>query len=126
LPGFAVVQGSGGALYAVRAGEATGGRELWRLDGGARRLPVDLTLYDIVNWCAVGDQIWLPDRSDPDHPRLVLRDGRTGRTVRSVPAPDLAGPGSGLAADARGPLYVRTVRTAPEYGWLTLSRSAGR
>ncbi len=121
LPGFAVVLDRGAALYAIRAGETTGGRELWRLDGRARRLPIDLTLFDIVNWRAADDGIWLPDRSDRRRPRLILHDERTGRAIRRADAPGLAGSGSGLAADARGPVYVQTARDAPEYGLLTLS-----
>ncbi|WP_425228778.1 winged helix-turn-helix domain-containing protein [Sphingomonas sp.] len=123
-PGFAVVLGNGAALFAVRAGETTGIRELWRLDGRVHRLPVDLTLFDIVNWRPVDGGIWLPDRSDRDRPRLVLRDAETGRVLRSLPAPGLAGPGSGLAADAGGPVYVRTAGDASEYSLLTLSRDA--
>lgn len=123
-PGFSVVLSDGAAVYAVRAGETTGGRELWRLDGRPRRLPVDLTLFDIVNWRPVAGGIWLPDRHDRDHPRLVLRDAETGQVRRSVAAPGLAGPGSGLAADVRGPVYVRTARDAPEYSLLGLT--AGR
>ncbi len=124
LPGFAVVESVGPALYAVRAGETTGIRELWRLDGRVRRLPIDLTLFDIVNWRATEQGIWLPDRSDRDHPRLVLRDGDTGRVVRSVAAPGITGPSTGLASDVRGPVYVRMTRDAPEYSLLTLSRRA--
>ena len=125
LPGFAVVLAHHSALYAVRAGESTGIRELWRLDGRARRLPIDLTLFDIVNWRAVDAGVWLPDRSDRTRPRLVLRDAETGRIKQRVDAPGLAGPGSGLAADARGPVYVRRARDAPEYGLLTLARVGG-
>ena len=122
LPGFAVLLADHSALYAVRAGEATGGRELWRLDGGARRLSIDLTLLDIVNWRVVGNGVWLPDRSDRDHPRLVLRDAGTGRILRTAAAPGLAGPATGLAADARGPVYVKIARDAPEYSVLTFSK----
>lgn len=122
LPGFAVLLAQGDALYAVRAGETTGVRELWRLDGRVHRLPVDLTLFDIINWRPTKSGIWLPDRSDRAHPRLVLREAESGRILRSVEAPGLAGAGSGLAADARGPVYVQTARDAPEYGILTLAR----
>lgn len=121
LAGFALLQARGPALYAVRAGEAIGIRELWRLDGGARRLPIDLTLFDIANWRAVDDGIWLPDRSDRKPPRLVLRDFVTGRVRRTVVAPGLAGAGSELTADARGPVYVRTTRDAHDYALLTLT-----
>ena len=126
IPGFAVVRSNGPALYAVRAGETTGIRELWRLDGTPRRLPVDLTLYDIVNWHAVDAGVWLPDRQKQDQPRLVLRDIATGRVLRTLPAPGLAGSGSGLAADNQGPIYVKMARDAPEYALLTLSNIDSR
>ncbi len=126
IPGFAVVISEHSALYAVRAGESTGIRELWRLDGRRRRLPIDLTLYDIVNWRAVAGGIWLPDRSVRDRPRLVLREAETGRIVRSVAAPGLAGAGSGLAADDHGPVYVKVARDAPEYGLVTLVKTDRR
>ena len=122
ISGFAMVRARGSRLYAVRAGETTGLREMWRLDGGVRRLPIDLTLFDIVNWCVVDEGIWLPDRSDRDHPSIVLREPESGRVLRRVPAPGLAGPSSGLTADDRGPFYVKASREAPEYALLTLKR----
>ena len=120
-PGFALVARRGKALYAVRAGEATGIRELWRLDGAARRLPIDLTLFDIVNWAPDAQGVWLPERTGDGPPRLVLRDGDSGRVLRRLAAPGLAGAGSGLAADERGPVYVRTVRSSVEYSLLRLA-----
>ena len=126
IPGFAVVSSNGSALYAVRAGETTGIRELWRLHGTPRRLPIDLTLYDIVNWHAVDAGVWLPDRQKQDQPRLVLRDIATGRVLRTLPAPGLAGSGSGLAADNQGPIYVKMARDTPEYALLTLSKIGDR
>ena len=126
LSGFAVLFSRGAALFAVRAGETTGLRELWRLDGGARRLPIDLTLLDIVNWRAVDGGVWLPDRRTHESSRLLLRNSETGRVLRSVAAPGLAGAGTGLAADERGPVYVRSARDAPEYGSLTLAATGGR
>lgn len=121
-PGFAVVMDQGAALYAVRAGESTGIRELWRLDGRPRRLPIDLTLLDIVNWRPVGEGVWLPDRSNRANPRLVLRETTTGRVLRSVNAAGLAGAASGLAANPSGPVYVRVARDDPEYAVLSLTR----
>lgn len=123
--GFAIVQTHDRALYAVRAGETTGTRELWRLDGRVRRLPIDLTVFDVVNWYPVDEGVWLPDRQDRDRPRLVLRDPGTGRVLRAVDAPSLAGPSSGLIADSRGPIYVKMTRDAPEYTLLTLTRMTG-
>ena len=121
-PGFATLLGRGNALYAVRAGETTGTRELWRIDGPKRRLPVDLTLFDITNWCPDTAGIWVPDRTRPAYPHLLLRDERTGRVLSSVAAPGLAGPGTGLAVDAAGPLYVRATRESSGYGLVTLAR----
>ncbi len=126
LPGYAVVQSRGEALYAVRAGETPGLRELWRLDRRVRRLPIDLTLFEIVNWAIVDAGVWRPYRRDRAHPRLVLRDAETGQVLRSVPAPGLAGASSGLAADARGPVYVATSRDTVDYQLLTLSRDPDR
>ena len=87
--------------------------------------PIDLSLFDIVNWRAVEGGVWLPDRSDRTHPRLVLRDTATGHVLRSVPAPDLGGAGFGLFADRDGPIYVQTSRSAPEYNLLTMAYSGG-
>ena len=122
LPGFATVLGQGKALYAIRAGETTDIRELWRLDGRIRRLPIDLTLFDIMNWRPVTNGIWLPDRRAANHPRLVLRDIYTGRVLRSLAAPGLAGPSSGLAADTSDPIYIKVTRDEPENMLLILAR----
>lgn len=122
LPGFATLIGRGAALYAVRAGETTGNRELWRIDGVPRRLAVDLTLIDIVNWRPTKAGIWLPDRGRAADPRLLLRDEADGRVLRSVAAPGLAGPGAGFAVDAAGPIYVQVTRESSEYGLVTLAR----
>lgn len=121
MPGFAVLVRRGPALYAVRAGETTGIRELWRLDGRARRLPIDLTLSDIVNWVPAARGVWLPDRIERKRPYLVLHAEDDGRVLRRLAAPELAGPGAGLTADATGPVYVRAPDVAPEYATLLLS-----
>lgn len=75
-----------------------------------------------MNWRPVAGGVWLPDRRTRDRPRLVLRAEADGRALRVLPAPGLAGAGSGLAADATGPVYVSVVRDAPEYAVLNLRR----
>lgn len=120
--GFAVVRNAGDALYAVRAGETTGARELWRLDGEPRRLPFDLTLFDIVNWVPVPEGVWLPDRTDPDRATLVLRRPSDGAILRRMPAPGLGGAGIGLAADAKGPIYVGLASDMADFTELDIGR----
>lgn len=124
LPGYAVVQSVGSALYAVRAGESAGTRELWRLDGPPRRLAFDVTLLDIVNWRADARGVWLPDRGERALPRLVLHDSQNGAVLRSVAAPGLAASGTGLAVDARGPIYRQTAQETPQYVLLTVTKRA--
>ena len=121
LPGFATVVNRGAELYAVRAGETTSSRELWRLDGRARRLPIDVTLLDIMNWRVAEDGIWLTDRSDRNHPRLVRRDVDDGQLLSSLAAPGLGGASTGIVTDPGGPIYVKAVRDETETSILVLA-----
>lgn len=121
LPGYAVVYGAAGGLYAARAGENAATRELWRIDGTPRRLPFDVALADIVNWRPAADGLWLPDRRDPVRPALQLLT-EDGRPLRRLALPRLALPGSGLAVAGEGVVVGLIDPASVDYGVVTLTR----